>query len=119
MAHGGIEADLEHVAHSIRAVQTAAVPEAVVREDQRSRRAYHMLLAEDVLIAPDGRLGNDAQVRAGYIPGAAHGFRDGVREIHQLDVEGLARIDGGVLMRVLRSATRAAAQARCRATCRK
>ena len=112
LPHRGVQADLEHVAHLLRAVDAAAVPQAVVSEDERARRAHHMLLPDDVLIAPDGALAHHPQVRAGDVAGAAHGRRHRVREVHQLDVEGAARIDGGVLMRVLRHAGRAAAETR-------
>ena len=112
LAHRGVEADLEHVAHAVRAIRAATVPQPVVREEQRAGRAYHMLLAEDVLIAPDRCLADDAQMRSRNVARAAHRRRHFVREVHQLDVERPARVDRGILMRVLRDALLAAPIAR-------
>ena len=60
-----------------------------------------MLLTADVLIPGDGRLADDAQMRPGHEACAAHVGRHFLREVHELDVECPARVDGGVLMGML------------------
>ena len=71
-----------------------------------------MLLAKNVLIAPDRPFADDAQMRPGHVARATHRRRDFMGKVHELDVERLARIDGGILMGILRSACLAVAKAR-------
>jgi hypothetical protein len=97
----GVHADLEHGAGAVRPVHPVAVPDPVVQEEQGPGLAHHVLLAADVLVAADGRLADLAQVGAGDEAGAAHLGRDRVRVVHDLDVEGQARVDGRVLVVVL------------------
>ena len=72
-----------------------------MQEQQRASLADHVLLAGDVLIAPQRHLADLAQVSAGDEPGAAHRPGHLVGIVHDLDVEGLARVDGAVLVGVL------------------
>ena len=75
-----------------------------MQEEQGSGLADHVLLAADVLIAAQGHLAHLAQMGARHEPCAAHGTGDPVRIVHDLQVKGLAGINGRVLMGVLADA---------------
>ena len=103
LPHRRVDADLEHVAQTVGAIDAAAVPDAVMQEQQRARRTHDVLLPADVLVTRDRRFADHAQMRAGNETGAAHLARHVVRVVHDLNVERAARIDRRILVRVLRN----------------
>src|SRR6185312_14807879 len=69
---GRAQTQLEHGARAAGQVGLAAVPDAVVADQQRAGRADHGGLAGEVLVAGDGGLVDAAEVAAGQHHGPAH-----------------------------------------------
>ena len=72
-----------------------------MQEHQGSRRADHVLLTGDILIAGDSGFADDSQVSTGYESSPTHFRCDFLRKIHQLYIECPSWVDGRVLMGVL------------------
>ena len=73
-----------------------------MKYEHRSGRANHVLLTHNVLIARNRRFAHHPKMRARQKSGPAHGLGHLLREVKQLDIECHRRIDGRVLMIVLR-----------------
>lgn len=93
LAHGRVEAQLEHIAHPVGVVGLGAVPDAVVPHRQRPRLADHGELPKKILVAADVGFVDPAQVAARQKHRPAHLARRVVGEVEELDIEVLARVD--------------------------
>ena len=87
LAHGGVEADLVHVADAVSLVLAATVPDAVMQDEDAARLAHHGDLPDEVLVAGNLSLVDATEVTAWQQQGAAHLQGHIVREVHQLQIE--------------------------------
>ena len=98
---GRVEPDLVHPSIGAR-VWLTGVPEAVMEDEDRTRRAHDLLLADDVLVSVQARRTDSGQVAAGHEAGPTFAWGDVIAEPEHLDIEALIeRVDIGIDMQRL------------------
>ena len=97
-----IQPDLVHPARPVARVGLTGVPQSVVEDEQRARRARERALADHVLVARDLLGADPAQVAPRDEARPSLPLGHGLGEVEELDVEGgIAGIDDGVHVQVL------------------
>ncbi len=78
------------------------MPDPHVHEQKRPRRAHHVLLTQNILVTTNARLTHHTQMSTGNEAGPPHLHRHFMGEVHDLDIKGLAWINGRILVGMLR-----------------
>lgn len=90
--------ELEHQPPHVGPIQPGAMPEAVMKDKNRSGITNNMPLPAQVLVTTNTTLADDAKMRSGDITRPAHFRRDSLGKVEQLNIKGASDIDGRILV---------------------